>query len=642
MRWSEMKKETPICPAPKRKSEDVLAVSQVVEWRGHQILNLDLYYMGVLEARYFADREERTHAAYIGGGWVRCSIKNVARMCKSETVLKGDYYYFNDEWRYAEKTDKQRAEIYLESGVEWFESEVRQLKYERAYQRKCQRIDEEMRKVPAVPEDAERWLEAEIFPGHYLFFEKKGSRTTYSCTACGAKSWRKKPWKHGEQTVCPRCGTTVKAYSRKTKIERKKPVVLLQAYDEKWAERQFAACCRWTEGKKEIVLWETLRAVMEKGKRWGKLYYGMEQEAEEFEQEWWDKNQRSRRFQRSYLYPGNLKEVLPCGGLERSGLDKIARAKEKINVNKFVTNFREWPWLEYLAKAGLYRLTADCVEYGFWGPPEEICTYGRSLQGLLQIDGNRVSRMKRLNGSLNTLRWLQREEDSEAEGRTMRVKEDALEYLTRNKISPSACEEILEALGSVTRLVNYLKKQRMTPGSAIQTWGDYLNMAETEGLNLNDDIVRLPRDLKARHDELVERINERRDAEWIEKKREEWAPLDRKIQAHREELTRYRWQNEEYKIIPATCCEELVKEGRRLHHCVGNENYMRKMAAGETWILFLRRSEAEKKPYYTVEIDCKTDKILQYYSEYDRQPGKETIRKILEAFRGSLKREKVA
>ena len=69
-------------------------------------------------------------------------------------------------------------------------------------------------------------------------------------------------------------------------------------------------------------------------------------------------------------------------------------------------------------------------------------------------------------------------------------------------------------------MVNYMKKQKTSPKSLAQIWADYLRMAQNEGLDVTDDIVRLPKDLKARHDELVERINARRDAERVIKEAE--------------------------------------------------------------------------------------------------------------------------
>ena len=84
-----------------------------------------------------------------------------------------------------------------------------------------------------------------------------------------------------------------------------------------------------------------------------------------------------------------------------------------------------------------------------------------------------------------------------------------------------------------------------------------------------------------------------------------------------------------------------MTECRALHHCVGrDDHYMKKMAAGISWILFLRKKEDLEKAYYTVEIDMKDDRVLQYYSEFDRKPDKEIISKVLDKFKWSIKRER--
>ena len=36
----------------------------------------------------------------------------------------------------------------------------------------------------------------------------------------------------------------------------------------------------------------------------------------------------------------------------------------------------------------------------------------------------------------------------------------------------------------------------------------------------------------------------------------------------------------------------------------------------------------------------KDDRVLQYYSEFDRQPDKEIINKVLDKFKRSIKRER--
>ena len=68
---------------------------------------------------------------------------------------------------------------------------------------------------------------------------------------------------------------------------------------------------------------------------------------------------------------------------------------------------------------------------------------------------------------------------------------------------------------------------------------------------------------------------------------------------------------------------------------------MEKMAEGKSWILFLRKKDYPEEPYYTLEIDMKTDKILQWYSEYDRKPDREKIQKVLNKYKKSLKRQQV-
>lgn len=308
----------------------ITAVSQILEVKGEQAIEISLFHKGVLKGRYFAN--EDGYNAWINGTWRICKLNNAARVCMGKEPVKS---YYCD----------------LDDCIAW----------------------------ESIEDKVEDWLDQKIFPGHILFIKKVGKRTTYSCTACGCSSWKKKGWKHGEKTSCPKCGQLVTANSRQQEKVRKAPVILLQQYGEKWVERQFKTICRWSAGKKEIQMFEEIRAIIPKGKDWGKVWYGTRIEADEFEQDFWDRNQQNKRFVPSYLYPDNLKEVLPCGNLERSGIDALANSGTKFNVNKFITSFRARPYFEYIAKAGLYRLIADIVDqYGWWGEPSCMCTHEKN------------------------------------------------------------------------------------------------------------------------------------------------------------------------------------------------------------------------------------------------------------------------
>ena len=63
---------------------------------------------------------------------------------------------------------------------------------------------------------------------------------------------------------------------------------------------------------------------------------------------------------------------------------------------------------------------------------------------------------------------------------------------------------------------------------------------------------------------------------------------------------------------------------------------MASMAGRQTWIIFLRHTEDQETPWYTIETDGK--KILQFYAAYDRQPEKEKVQKILQEWMKSVRR----
>ncbi|MDO4647943.1 MAG: PcfJ domain-containing protein, partial [Eubacteriales bacterium] len=296
-----------------------------------------------------------------------------------------------------------------------------------------------------------------------------------------------------------------------------------------------------------------------------------------------------------------------------------------------ILNFETYPWIEYIIKAGLLNLAAEKIGMS-WGNMD-IDTSERKLTAALGIDGNRLNRLKRMNGGYVALEWLRWEQEQENAGHPVRVTEESLMILKRKKVAPRECVDILRELKSVNRMANYLKKQRQTGYNTIALWRDYLQMAAMEGMDVQDDIVRFPKNLKERHDQLVEIRNAR-----VEKKRYE--KLNAEIRKHLPEVRRIFWETPEYMFIPAGKCEELIQEGRTLHHCVGSSTtYMNRMAAGTSWIVFLRRKDNLEKPYYTLEVSMEPEKnnqILQWYSEYDRKPDKQIIEKLLKRYKAFL------
>lgn len=89
MKRSEVLK-IPSLPKPEdlgRDAKKVYGISQVAKRDQKQYLNIDLYYMGELQGRYFADEEG--HVANVQGRWNNALLENVARLCMGKEPYRG-------------------------------------------------------------------------------------------------------------------------------------------------------------------------------------------------------------------------------------------------------------------------------------------------------------------------------------------------------------------------------------------------------------------------------------------------------------------------------------------------------------------------------------------------------------------------
>lgn len=127
-------------------------------------------------------------------------------------------------------------------------------------------------------------------------------------------------------------------------------------------------------------------------------------------------------------------------------------------------------------------------------------------------------------------------------------------------------------------------------GYAIGDWLDYIADAGRVGLDLKDRTNSMPKNLLKRHANIIRQIKYRANRKLGEEMKETLA-LRNKI---------FSWKDKKYIIRPAASTEELIEEGKALHHCVGG--YAERHAKGETTILFVRTNKAPDKPLYTMEV----------------------------------------
>lgn len=214
---------------------------------------------------------------------------------------------------------------------------------------------------------------------------------------------------------------------------------------------------------------------------------------------------------------------------------------------------------------------------------------------------------------------------------------------------------------SIGRLLRYMNKhclKKRTIRSAMDAYVDYLVAAEGVGLDLNNPIFLMPRDFEEKHDQvtaawsavLAERRRkaeaERRAAVAEERKKQ----LERFRGRVKSLARRYTYTDGELLVRPAVNAEEIVREGKLLHHCVGG--YADRHISGATTILFLRRRSTPRKPLCTIEMNGNSIRQIHGWDDErtacEDNPNRENPRNIYAEFlnewtawlKGGSKRDK--
>lgn len=168
----------------------------------------------------------------------------------------------------------------------------------------------------------------------------------------------------------------------------------------------------------------------------------------------------------------------------------------------------------------------------------------------------------------------------------------------------------------------------------LSQWEDYLSMCEKAGRDLTDEMIYRPRQLKRRHDELVEEMNKIRILEDMQRNEEGRKKAAEELrekfpgaeEALAEVRVKFTYANEQFCILVPETLFDIVTEGQALHHCVGtSDRYFDRIMQHETYICFLRRVSEPATPFYTIEVEP-GGTVRQHRSYLDEEPGIEEIR----------------
>lgn len=539
-------------------------------------------------------------------------------------------------------------------------NERRQRKYEKRQQALQDRLDH----TPELPEQAIlSWANEALFQKkHMLYYKKKGRRVTICCSACGGV--KEGVWKPGityESTfesrlddprdnasgICPLCGARgiyraegkmKSSYSEKAyifKADRYKETGAVIRYiqiEKKWVielaveDKGYPVMIGAYE-KLEGV--ELIREYIYKGK----CQKDFQKHDPYADKDFWDDcnlyGMNSISAKAARLYPGFF-ENLKGTELQYSALDLYQAAVGEINAMTYMERYIEMPQIEMLVKMKLYGVVDKIIH----------CNCGiirdqdaKSLDKFLGIRKEKVKWFMEKQGNTDILSVLQKEKwmdqkwtDEQVEALS-EIKADVkdLERVTKIMTLQKALNQIAKYAGCDygTGCSTAIERLYNTAG----TYFDYLQMREQLGYDLKNTVYQRPRNLAKAHLKMVEEIDKEK-ADIRKQEAEEKYPLIRKN--YRKLRNRLFYEDENFLIRPARSAEEIVMEGRTLHHCVGGDNYLQKHNNQESIILMLRDKKQPEIPYITVEL--KGEYIKQWHGAYNKKPEEENMQKWLDAY----------
>lgn len=103
-----------------------------------------------------------------------------------------------------------------------------------------------------------------------------------------------------------------------------------------------------------------------------------------------------------------------------------------------------------------------------------------------------------------------------------------------------------------------------------------------------------------------------------------------------ENMDKFEWKNKDYEIIAPKTRQELIDEGMKLSNCLSS--YVRKVAFGDCYIFFLRKTQDVEQSYIAIEVRLGEEYSLgQVKGKYDSNPTPEDKQVIDDWFYNSFK-----
>ncbi|KAF5063576.1 PcfJ-like protein [anaerobic digester metagenome] len=553
-------------------------------------------------------------------------------------ILLGCYYHYI----FIDDADKGRIASYIKSNesntsylVKDFLTWIQKAwDTEAIEKRKAQGklMDEDYALCPEeLPRGLEEWIRRCILPEDKVIIHKQGGWNG-RCYACGeeVKAYSNRRFKHQNSNKCPNCGTKVICY-RDTSDNWNATTVENIVAVQKGTDGKTVFFRQWRLLRDHTAQWENIHRCLKevaryaiRGKetaKWqkeGKDNYFMH--CERYTLDNWKRWSGNCIYDNGFtFFPGGVKENLAGTQMQYADLDGYLRSERGHSKNPiyFLEYFVKYPVTEFLWKAGYHNLLHEKI----WGLKKEersaILWQRTKLKECFRFPMRFLKVLPPKEWTMDKVTvtsemWKRRgsrltEDELRAAlhlGNSVKELERALNHASVVKISKYIEKQHEEGKGTEHKLYSVL-------ADTIRTYRDYLYECEQLQLPLTDNMILFPPHLMAAHERTMAQVK-------FEKNKADQEKFQKQIK----KLEKFIWEDGGLLIRPPVKQEEIAYEGTVLHHCVGG--YIKQVADGNTVILFLRHASEPDKPFYTLELNPKTLKVVQCRTDqnksYDREP----------------------
>jgi hypothetical protein len=482
-----------------------------------------------------------------------------------------------------------------------------------------------------------------LLSSRYIFIKRAAGVQFGYCTHCKSRYQTPEPFKHNDIVICMKCrskctvknhGTSRKylydngfvVYYEKSKIDPAKAIIA-QAFrvsrdysgDYTKVETKFIHLAKYL-----FVAGNPGQAIMHEHYNWNSG---------------WHKCNSVHSLESKSSYSNNrcsiesIRKAVEGTPFKYSMWDK--HDQPQCDYVKFFALFSKYPAVEYLTKLGFGyfvqaklfdRKTFSCINWR-----------GKRIDQILRLSSQDIQEVRSCEEKVNPmhLHLFQRSRNN-FNRPTM---QEIVSFFNSGRDLSNELKVIMK-YANLGQVMNYTKKQiRRAENktykdycSVLSDWKDYLKECEELGYSLSNDLYLFPKDLNEAHQRTMTLIQIKADE-----------LLDQKIRKRVKELERFQFEKDGLMIRPAESAKELIREGKKLQHCVGR--YAEEHAKGRTSIFFIRRIAEPNKPFYTMEIrgdyisqtrgfeNCSmTEEVQAFVDEFKKvkmqaKPNQRTVRK---------------